>query len=212
MTTYVSIQAVAAHHGVSASTIRRWCAQGWISVHHRTLGGHRRFEIPSENLDTEEHRQTVGYARVSSHDQKDDLVRQAERLRQSGCEQVFQDIGSGLNCRKPGLRQLLLGILRGRFAVVRVLHEDRLLRFGVDLVRLICRHAETRLEVIEARPEGNFEAELARDVITLMTVFCARLYGKRSHRNQKATPTVSSVNPTAPGRSGEVRILPAFTS
>lgn len=212
MTTYVSIQVVAAHHGVSASTIRRWCAQGWISVHHRTLGGHRRFEIPATPAETEEHRQTVGYARVSSHDQKDDLVRQAERLRQSGCEQVFQDIGSGLNCRKPGLRQLLLGILRGRFAVVRVLHEDRLLRFGVDIVRLICRHADTRLEVIETRPEVSFKAELARDVITLMTVFCARLYGKRSHRNQKASPTMSTGNPAEPSCPGEVRVLPAFAS
>ena len=187
MTSYVSIRAVAAHHGVSPSTIRRWCANGWIPVHHRTLGWHRRFEAP-QSSPAENHppRQVVGYARVSSHDQKEDLTRQAERLLASGCDQVFKDIGSGLNCRKPGLRQLLRGILQGRFDVVRVVHEDRLLRFGVDLVRLICRHADTRLEVLEVRPSVSFEAELARDVITLMTVFCARLYGKRSHRNKAA--------------------------
>ena len=120
------------------------------------------------------------------HDQKEDLTRQAERLLASGCDQVFKDIGSGLSCRKPGLRQLLRGILQGRFDVVRVVHEDRLLRFSVDLVRRICRHADTRLEVLEVRPSVSFETELARDVITLMTVFCARLYGKRSHRNKAA--------------------------
>ena len=53
-----------------------------------------------------------------------------------------------------------------------------------DLVRLICRHADTRLEVLAVRPSVSFETELARDVITLMTVFCARLYGKRSHKNK----------------------------
>lgn len=51
----------------------------------------------------------------------------------------------------------------------------------------------TEVDVLETRAEKTFEEELARDVITLMTVFCARLYGKRSHRNKKCVmlPRVS---------------------
>ena len=65
-------------HSVSTSTIRRWEAAGLIGKALRTLGGHRRFLIG----DNEEKgdRKIIGYARVSSHDQKSDLVRQIERL------------------------------------------------------------------------------------------------------------------------------------
>ena len=44
----------------------------------------------------------------------------------------------------------------------------------------------TEVDVLENRAEKTFEEELARDVITLMTVFCARLYGRRSHRNKQS--------------------------
>ena len=107
-------------------------------------------------------------------------------LREAGCEEVIEDIGSGLNCSKPGLRSLLRQLLDGRVKKLSVVHEDRLLRFGVGLIRQICRRMRTEVDVLENRAEKTFEEELARDVITLMTVFCARLYGRRSHRNKQS--------------------------
>ena len=106
--TLCSIGVVARHYGVSPSTIRRWAGKGLLTVARRTLGGHRRFELDNScaSGDTDG-RKHVGYARVSSYDQKEDLQRQAERLKTSGCEEVITDIGSGLNCNKPGLRTLL---------------------------------------------------------------------------------------------------------
>ena len=153
-------------HGVSASTIRRWEAASLIGKALRTLGGHRRFLIE----DSEE---------------KGDLVRQIERLKAAGCDGVLSDIGSGLNCKKPGLRRLMRLILDGRVAKLVVLHEDRLLRFGVPLVRFLCERMKTVFEVVEASPPVSFEAELAKDVVTLMTVFCARLYGRRGKARRK---------------------------
>lgn len=181
-----SIGFIARHYGVSPSTIRRWVKLGYLQIACRTLGGHRRFEVPTrEPSDQATSRKHVGYARVSSHDQREDLVRQSERLREAGCEEVIEDIGSGLNCAKPGLRSLLRQLLDGRVRKLTVVHEDRLLRFGVELIRQICRRVHTEVDVLEVRAEKTFEEELARDVITLMTVFCACLYGKRSHRNKK---------------------------
>ena len=185
-----SIGYMARLHGVSPSTIRRWEAAGLIDKARRTLGGHRRFLI--KDGEEKDDRKVIGYARVSSHDQKSDLVRQIERLKAAGCDEVLSDIGSGLNCKKPGLRRLMRLILDGRVAKLVVLHEDRLLRFGVPLVRFLCDRMKMILEVVEARPPVSFEAELAKDVVTLMTVFCARLYSRRRKAGRKTFCPVAS--------------------
>ncbi len=180
--TLCSIGVIARHYGVSPSTIRRWVEKGVIQTEGRTFGGHRRFREPAVQSAETAGRKIVGYARVSSHDQKSDLLRQADRLRDAGCDEVISDIGSGLNCRKPGLRRLLRMLLDNRIEKLLVLHEDRLLRFGVPLVRFLCGRVNTEFLVVEAVTPVSFEAELARDVVTLMTVFCARLYGRRGRR------------------------------
>ena len=181
-----SIGFVARHYGVSVSTIRRWVEKGILTVALRTFGGHRRFEVEEPSAPEGRERLNIGYARVSSHDQKPDLSRQIDRLKAEGCDQVISDIGSGLNCSKPGLKSLLRKLLDNKIAVLTVLHEDRLLRFGVDLLRFICGRMKTELRVVEKKTALSFEEELAKDVITLMTVFCARLYGRRSRRNTRS--------------------------
>lgn len=176
MTLY-SIGIVAKHYGVSPSTIRRWVEKGFLTVACRTLGGHRRFDLQLNPVANAVECKHLGYARVSSHDQKEDLLRQAERLKQAGCSEVITDIGSGL-------RALLNRILKGHVHTLSVVYEDRLLRFGTALIRLMCRKTGTDMRVLEEASPKTFEEELAKDVVTLMTVFCARLYGKRSHKNK----------------------------
>ena len=183
MTLY-SIGIVAKHYGVSPSTIRRWAEKGLLAVACRMFGGHRRFDLQLNPVASAVEHKHLGYARVSPHDQKEDLLRQAERLKQAGCTEVITDIGSGLNCNKPGLRALLNRILKGHVHTLSVVYEDRLLRFGTALIRLMCRKTGTDLCVLQEASPKTFEEELAKDVMTLMTVFCARLYGKRSHKNK----------------------------
>ena len=173
--------------GVSVPTIRRWCKEGKITEYCRTLGNHRRFSISSVRalLGFTEKRQVVGYARVSSHDQKHDLVRQAERLRQQGCNEVISDLGSGMNCKKRGLIKLLRMIVSGEVGELILTHKDRLLRFGHELIFKLCDWYKVKITILEASKTESFEVELTKDVITLMTVFSARLYGKRSHKNKQ---------------------------
>lgn len=192
--TLQSIGHIARQYGVSPSTIRRWCAQGKLQCC-RTLGGHRRFEVceQEKTQETTPGRIVVGYARVSSHGQKDDLDRQIHRLKLHGCDRIISDIGSGLNCCKPGLKLLVNLLMEGRVERLVVVQEDRLLRFGVNLIRQICTRRQTEFLVLDSIAVTSFEEELARDVITLMTVFCARLYGRRSGRNKKIA---ASVEPT----------------
>ena len=100
---------------------------------------------------------------------------------------MISDIGSGLNCAKPGLIKLLKYLLSGNIRRLTVIHEDRLLRFGVGLIKFICQWMKTEFVVVDPKEVVTFEAELAKDVITLMTVFCARLYARRARHRKENT-------------------------
>ena len=107
----------------------------------------------------------------------------------------ISDLGSGLNYRKKGLSQLLNLVMSGHVDVLVLNHKDRLLRFGAELVFKLCSFKGVAVDIVETSAvERSFEQELAVDVIELMTVFCARLYGKRSHRNKKNIPGTCSLN------------------
>jgi predicted site-specific integrase-resolvase len=178
--------------GVTVGTLRRWHNAGRLVPRHRTAGGHRRYDaadINPETCVTERPKRTLCYARVSSHDQKDDLQRQISRLERYCAEQGFEsvetisDLGSGLNYAKRGLKRLLSLICRRQIDRLVVENKDRLLRFGSDIVFDICRLFGIEVIVVEDEPQ-SFENRLATDVIELMVVFSARLYGARSHRSR----------------------------
>lgn len=182
----LSIGQFASDLGVSVCTVRRWCQAGKIAEAFRTAGGHRRFSLAQlrQLLGLNDQRQTVGDARVSSHDQKSDLTTQANRLA-GVSDRVIGDLGSGLNCKKPGLRKLIAALLNHEVSTLYLTHTDRLVRFGHELIFQVCRWAGTDVVVLDDSKEIPFEQELCQDVLTLMTVFSARLYGKRSHKNRK---------------------------
>jgi predicted site-specific integrase-resolvase len=100
----------------------------------------------------------------------------------------IEDLGSGLNYKKEGLVLLLKMIFNKEFEIFVVNHRDRLLRFGFDfdLMEKMCINHGIRIIVIDEQKK-SFEEQLTQDVIELMTVFCAKLYGKRSHKNKLTT-------------------------
>ena len=132
----------------------------------------------------------MGYARVSSNDQKLDLMRQVERL-ESYCSaqgwryEILQDLGSGMNYRKKGLRSLIDFILERKIKRLVLTHKDRLLRFGSELIFTLCEIKNIEVILINQGGEVSFEEELTKDVLEIITVFSARLYGSRSHKNKK---------------------------
>ena len=193
MSKFVSITVAADALGVSASTLRRWEAAGKL-VPIRTEGGQRRYDLaamhPERYYIATRSRKTVAYARVSSHDQKRDLERQQQLLElycaaQGWTFDVIADVGSGMNYHKKGLKKLLGEILDGNIGRLVVVHQDRLLRFGAELVFSICQAKEVEVVIINGGEDQSFEEDLANDVLEIITVFSARLYGSRSHKNQK---------------------------
>jgi predicted site-specific integrase-resolvase len=133
---------------------------------------------------------------VSSNDQKEDLQRQVKVLEQFCAakgwkHEVIQDLGSGVNYRKKGLKDLLSRILDGGVTRLVLTHRDRLLRFGAELVFSICEAKGTEVVIINASVDTSFEDELTKDVLEIITVFSARLYGSRSHKNKKLIESVT---------------------
>ena len=190
---YPSIGAAANLLGVSTSTLRLWEKLGKIKPAFRTKGGHRRFlykdiKVNSSNKHTS--RLTLAYARVSSHDQKEDLERQKDLLenfckKTSKSFQLISDLGSGLNYKKRGLRNLIKMIISGRVEKIILTHKDRLLRFGSEIIFHLCSYFNTEIVLIKDSEKKSCEDQLAQDVLEILTVFSARLYGKRAHQNSK---------------------------
>ncbi|MFP4119917.1 IS607 family transposase [Coleofasciculus sp.] len=184
----LSIGEAAAVKGVSIDTLRRWEKEGKIQSI-RTQGGHRRYDI-DDLIDFPENRKTVAYARVSSHDQKNDLERQALVL-EAYCLhhgynfEIIKDLGSGLNYKKRGLQKLLQLIMDEQLDRLVITNKDRLLRFGSELIFSLCEYAGIEIIVLNRKEDSSYEEDLAADVLEIITVFSARLYGSRSRRNQK---------------------------
>ncbi len=179
--------------GVSIVTLRRWEAAGKL-IPERTLAGHRRYDLAKLkpelfHTDTSE-RRTVAYARVSSHDQKNDLERQKQVLelycaRQGWTFTVVADLGSGMNYRQKGLKRLLNDVVEGRIGRLVITHKDRLLRLGAELVFAICEAKQVEVVILNQGEDTSFEEDLAKDMLEIITVFSARLYGSRSRKNQQ---------------------------
>ncbi|EAH6153446.1 IS607-like element ISChh1 family transposase, partial [Campylobacter jejuni] len=104
------------------------------------------------------------------------------------------DLGSGMNYYKKGLTKLLNQILDGKVKRLVLTHKDRLLRFGAELVFAICEAKEVEVIIINKGEESvKFEEELAKDVLEIITVFSARLYGSRSKKNKKLLDEMQEV-------------------
>ncbi len=204
----VRIHEAAEFLGVSAQTLRRWERTGKLAADERTPGGRRRYNLarlrPEQFHAPEAARRTIAYARVSSHDQKDDLERQKQVLelhcaRQGWTFEVIADLGSGMNYQKKGLRRLLGEILDGQVGRLVITHKDRLLRLGAELVFAICEAKEVEVVILNQGEDTTFEEDLAKDVLEIITVFSARLYGSRSRKNQKLLDGVKKAVEEAQG-------------
>ena len=180
--------------GVSIETLRRWESEGKLESE-RTINGHRRYDLSKLHRFSKHQNNfapglTCAYARVSSHDQKKDLQRQVELLEaycstQGWQYEIIKDLGSGLNYNKKGLKYLLTKICLGNINRLVLTHKDRLLRFGSEIVFSLCEHYGVEIVILNVSKNSSFEDELVQDVLEIITVFSARLYGARSKKNKK---------------------------
>ncbi|WP_226585932.1 IS607 family transposase [Microseira wollei] len=189
----VQIGEAAKIRGVSIDTLRRWERSGKLKAT-KTEGGHRRYRVADllkiDNPCPQKY--TVIYGRVSTPDKKEDLARQIGLLelycQQHGWKEIYtlKDIGSGLNYRKRGLLKLIDLLQRDEVGRLLITDKDRLLRFGSELIFTLCENNGAEVIILNKPSDIEPEQELVEDVLAVITVMSARLYGKRSRRNLKA--------------------------
>ncbi len=183
--------------GVTVKTVRVWEKSGRFKSY-REGNGHRRYVIAELLGSKKGQALTIGYARVSAHDQKADLKRQ-EIVLESYCAgkgfdfEIISDLGSGMNYQKKGLIRLIKLICSNQVERLVMTHKDRLLRFGSELIFSLCEHFGVEVIIINKSEESTFEEDLANDVLEIITVFSARLYGSRSHKNKKIIEQLQEV-------------------
>ncbi|MFD4720651.1 IS607 family transposase [Streptomyces sp. NPDC058423] len=166
--------------GVHPQTAYRWFREGTLPVPAQRVGP-RTILV---NVGVNAAPGAIGglglYARVSSHGQKSDLERQIARLSRWAAQaghrvvRVEAEIASGMNGARPKARRLLAD---PDVTTVVVEHKDRLGRMNTELVEAALSAHGRRLVVID---DGEVEDDLVRDMVEVLTSFCAGLYGRRS--------------------------------
>jgi len=188
----LSIGKFAKSLGVSIQTLRNWDKEGKLKPTYVTENGYRYY---SEDLLNKFRniknvnkikKKNILYARVSTKNQKDDLDRQVDNLKQYAYSkgysfEIITDIGSGTNYKKEGLLKMINLVECGEVDRIIVLYKDRLIRFGYDLIEYICKLNDTKIEIVDNSTISK-EQELTEDLIQIITIFANRLYGARSKK------------------------------
>ena len=193
MSKYYSINKFSKILGVSAQTLRNGDKKGKLHPHHTSSNGYRYYSHEQlnqvmnvkPNLD----RIVIGYCRVSSNKQKDDLERQIENMKlyltaQGKPFEIISDIGSGIDYKKKGLKELMKRISQNKVDKVVVFYKDRLLRFGFELVEYIASLYDCDIEIID-HTEKTEQQEIVEDLVQIITVFSCKLQGKRANKARK---------------------------
>ncbi|WP_421078618.1 IS607 family transposase [Methanothermococcus sp. Ax23] len=186
--------------GVHIKTLQKWDREGKIKCV-RTIGGKRR--VPESEIKQilgikdKEQRKIIGYVRVSSNTQKDDLERQMDMIKSYARDlnwnvEILKDIGSGLNEKRKNYKKLLKMVINREVEKVIITYPDRLTRFGFETLKEFFKSYGTEIIVINKKYKTPRE-ELVEDLITIVSHFAGKLYGMRSHKYKKLTKTIQEI-------------------
>ena len=171
-------------NGVHPHTAYRWFREGTLPVPAERVGP-RTILVNIEANSSPSVTGGVGlYVRVSSHDQKADLERQTARLSVWAAKaghrvvRIESEVASGMNGSRTKACRLLAD---SDVTTVVVERKDRLGRMDVELIEAALPATGRRLVVLD---DGEVEDDLVRDMVEVLTSFCARLYGRRSAKNR----------------------------
>ena len=190
---YYSAKTVTQILGVTAQTLRNWDKEGKLKPSYTKSNGYRYYSEDdvlsyTKERNTKKDKKLVGYIRVSSKKQEDDLNRQKENLesylKETNQEyEIISDIGSGINYNKPGLRKLIEKINKKEVDEIVVLYKDRLLRYGFELIEYFASLNNVKIKVLDKTNQTEDE-ELVDDLVQIITMFSCKTQGKRKSKTK----------------------------
>lgn len=190
MTTY-KIHEVAKKLGVTVKTLQRWDNSGVFKAR-RTPTNHRYYtdedilKYQGLSLDKPK-RRLVGYVRVSSCNQKSNLKRQTEFIRNfvnargEILDEILEDVGSGLTYTRPKWNELLQAVMRDEIDKIYITYKDRFVRFGFEWFESLCNQHQTEIIVLNNETTSS-EKELVEDLTLIVDDFSCRLSGLRKYK------------------------------
>lgn len=177
--------------GISVRTLQRWDNEGILKANRTPTN--RRYYTYQQYLNfkgqttKEDIRDIVIYARVSTRNQKDDLINQVDFLKQY-CNakgmivnQCIEDFGSGLNYNRKKWNKLLDDVMENKIKLIVVSNKDRFIRFGYDWFDKFCSKFNTKILIVNNDVFSPHE-ELMQDIVSILHVFSGRLYGLRKYK------------------------------
>jgi len=166
--------------GVSGSTLKEWRTKGKIKYIRPSTKYY--YCIKELCKVSEAQKRNYTYARVSTRSQQSNLINQVEYLKQQYPDYTsITDIGSGINFKRKGLKTILEQCDQGKVGEVVVSFKDRLCRFGFDLIKWFIERKGGKVVVLNNK-ETSPEEELTEDLLSIITVFSARIHGKRNYK------------------------------
>ena len=178
---YLPSRKAAERLGLHPNTLRTYADQGKIP-HYRNSAGQRLYDVDAY-LRGSIPAETVCYCRVSSAKQRDDLQRQVDFMRERYSDaRIVTDVGGGLNWRRKGLVSLLERLHGGDKLTIVVAHQDRLARFGFELIQWMAEQNGGEIVVL-GNTDYSPEQELTEDILAILHTFSCRLHGLRRYRN-----------------------------
>ena len=199
---YYSAKEVTKILGVTAQTLRNWDKKNKLKPSYTKSNGYRYYSEESILSYTQERKtkkdiNVIGYARVSSKKQEDDLNRQIDNLTKYISNkytsfEIISDIGSGINYSKPGLLKLIDKINRKEVDLIIVLYKDRLLRFGFELIEYFASINNVKIEILD-KVDKEEQQELVEDLVQIITVYSCKLQGRRKKNTATLLKEVNKV-------------------
>ncbi len=192
---YYSSKTVTQILGVTAQTLRNWDREGKLKPAYIKGNGYRYYSEESilaytQERKTKKNLNVIGYARVSSKKQLDDLERQVNNIKEYISNKyesfdIITDVGSGINYNKPGLLKLIEKINKKEVDLIVILYKDRLLRFGFELVEHFAKLNNVSIEILDNKMDKTQDQELVEDLVQIITVLSCKLQGKRKSKTKE---------------------------
>ena len=176
---YVTLREAVKRLGMHPNTLRKYADNGIIpSI--RNPANQRLYDVDAY-LGASNQAAVICYCRVSSRKQKDDLQRQVAYMQSLYPEaEIIQDIGSGLNFKRKGLRAILDRLLQGDKLKIVVACRDRLCRFGFELIQYLVEQNGGEILVLDQTVYCP-QTELTTDLLSIIHVFSCRMHGLRKY-------------------------------
>ena len=177
--------------GRHPKTLQAWDRDGRFRAV-RSPGGRRRYlkrdlDALLGKISIDGPRRAIAYCRVSSQAQRPDLKNQRQVVEQFclakglGNVEYIEEVGGGLNFKRPRFLEVVDAVVAGAVGVLVVAHKDRLSRFGFDLLLHLCATHHCDLQVINVEKTSP-EQEMVQDLMAITHCFSARLYGLRNYK------------------------------